>query len=164
MCGFTNIERGEWIMKKSTKESGKLLVAQVYWNADQAYKLAEAKRGDMRDLALVAIPKGETVGPVEDDLGMGHWLTHGEKERVEMDASTLFEHCDDIFLYTSQLMEVLTVNTAQLKEKYPQAYARMLKHKSTRRTTHSCLTWGGCFPGRKAGSKAPVTRRKGQRI
>ena len=129
-------------MRKPKNHEAKLAVAQVYWNADQAYKNAEAKRGRARDLALVAIAKGESIGPVHSELGVT-WLTHGEKERVEMDALDLWRMpaIGDEMATVTEFMALMTVNTAALKHAYPKIYAKMLKHKSTKRTTHSCLTW-----------------------
>lgn len=143
-------------MKTKANTEEKILVAEVYWQVDQKYKQAEIKRGNVRDLALVAIPKGETVGPVEDDLGTGHWLTHGEKERVEMSPITLWHSvADSTDMTFEDVISLCDVNVARLKAEMPGTYNLMLKHKSTRRTRHSCLTWG---------SKAPVTKPKAKRI
>ena len=122
--------------KKSNHEA-KLLVATTYWFVDQAYKTAEIKRGNVRDITLVAIPKGETVGPVVDDANAEHWLTHGERETVEMEARALQANLPA----TSGLADYCTVDVAKLRAEQPEAYAKLLKHKSTRRTTHDCLTW-----------------------
>ena len=120
-------------MKKAKNHEAKLAVAQVYWNADQEYKAAESKRGRARDLALVAIAKGESIGPVHSELGVT-WLTHGEKERVEMDAIALSGMMVGIADYC-------TVNVAKLKADHPKVYAKMLKHRTTKLTAYPCLTW-----------------------
>ena len=138
-------------MKKVKNHEAKLAVAQVYWNADQAYKAAEYKRGRARDLALTAIAKGETIGPVHGEVDIA-WLTHGEKERVEMDASVLWQMPDR--MPGAEFMALMTVNTSALKHAYPKIYTKLLKHKSTKRTTHSCLTWS---------EKRPVAKRKAKR-
>ena len=117
-------------------------VVQVYWNNDQACKQAKVKRDRARDLALIAVPLGATAGPAADDDGMPHWLTHGEKERVEMSAVALWNTlADTTSLTVGDIMELCDVNVSRLKELLPKAYARMLKHRTTRRTTHPCLTW-----------------------
>lgn len=127
-------------MRKKTNNEAKLAVAQVYWNNDQEYKQAETRRSRSRDLALVAIAKGETVGPVQDSEGMAHWLTHGEKERVEMDA-WLVGHMMSQDYDWDTIWRVFSVDVAKLRERWPNFYLKMLKYKSTKRTTHSCLTW-----------------------
>lgn len=124
-------------MKKKNMDA-KLAVAQLYWNHDQAYKSAADRRDRVRDLALVALGKGETVGPVLGDDDSRHWLTHGEKERVEIGA------IDTLNLAKLNYMEfasICDINSARFREKFPKEYARMLKSKLTKRTTHPCLTW-----------------------
>ena len=147
-------------MKKAKNHEAKLAVAQVYWNADQAYRAAEYKRGRARDLALVAIAKGETIGPVYarrecDEYAdtCGHWLTHGEKEHVEMRAFTLYQIAKDR-MHISDLFKLCSVNMADLKEHCPDIYAQMLKHPTSKRTAHSCLTWS---------EKAPAAKRRAKR-
>ena len=124
-------------MAKKNAEA-KLLVAQVYRTADEAYKDAEASRGHIRGLVLTAMKKHETVGPVQGTDGKDYWLTYGEKERVEMSSWELTK-CLDLPL--GHILDVMTVNTARLKELYPQAYDSMLTRKGTTRTAHPCLTW-----------------------
>jgi hypothetical protein len=140
-------------MKKPKNHEAKLAVAQVYWSADQEYKAAEVKRGRARDLVLVAITKGETVGPVKAPYydypdRKSYWLTHGEKERVEMDAYALWLMRDR--MNSRELMRLMRVNTEKLKRLYPEMYANMLKHKTTELVTFPCLTWS---------EKAPVAKR-----
>lgn len=119
--------------KKSNKEA-QLLVATTYWFVDQAYKAAATKRDTVREITLTAIPAGETVGPVMDDEDMPHWLTHGERETVEMSAITLSGHMVGIAEYCK-------VDVAKLKAECPKVYAKMLEERTTARTTHDCLTW-----------------------
>jgi hypothetical protein len=127
----------------AASREAKLAVAQVYWNNDQEYKQAEGKRNSSRALALVAIPKGETVGAVVDDDGMGHWLTHGEKERVEMNPYALRDVLPDP-------LEFCRVDVAALKEAHPLTYEQLMRHKTTVRTTHDCLTWSDREPRARA--------------
>lgn len=136
-----------------TSHEAKLAVAQTYWTADQDYKAAEAKRDHVRGIALLALRKGETVGPVHtrraedaEAEAAGHWLTHGEKERVEMDPGTL---CKVAALFYPNMLQFMTVDVAEVKAVMPKIYAKMLKHKTTRRTRHSCLTWSATPPKRR---------------
>ena len=133
-------------MRKTKNTEAKLAVAQVYLVADQDYKYAEAKRGRCRDLVLVALSKGESIGPLTAEFGP-LWLTHGEKERVEMDAVALSGMMVGIANYC-------TVNVAKLKADHPRIYKKMLRHKSTKRTAYSCLTWS---------EKAPAPKRRPKR-
>jgi hypothetical protein len=117
----------------ATREA-QAMVVQAYWNNDQDCKKAKAARDSVHDLALLAVPKGETAGPATDADGMPHWLTHGEREHVDISAKALWETLQGALEYCS-------VDAGRLKEDYPIVYRQMLKYRSTKRTKHDCLTW-----------------------
>jgi hypothetical protein len=126
------------------------MVVQAYWNKDQDCKFAKAQRERLHDLALLAVPKGgASKEPAKDADGMAHWLSHGEKETVVIDPRVLARLSS---LSTPELLELMNVNTALLKEREPALYAYMLKHKSTVRTTHDVLTWADKKPTRRVRS------------
>jgi len=149
-------------MAKKTKNINKeaqAMVIQAYWNRDRELKRAITARDNLHDLAVLAVPLGATAGPATDDEGMPHWLTHGEKERVEMDVRALYT---SFGMCLTDIFNLVSVNVAALKHAYPGIYAKALKHKSTKRTTHACLTWSEKSPLRGAKTKPyrKVTRGK----
>ena len=109
--------------RKSNKAEAQLLVATTYWFVDQAYKTAEIKRGNVRDITLVAIPKGETVGPVVDDANAEHWLTHGERETVEIEPLSLFIKSGEALV---NLAPYLRVDASALRAARPELYAKAM--------------------------------------
>ena len=131
-------------------------MVQAYWNKDQELKQVQAARSNLHDLTLLAVPLGDTAGPATDAEGMPHWLTHGERERVEMDSYDLDSENTKMGGSFYMLLQYLNVDVARLREHAPELYARVLKRRMTRRTTHSCLTWSDKRPARP---RAGRTRR-----
>jgi len=123
---------------KNTIKEAQSLVVQSYWDKDQELKCAQTARGKLHDLALLAVPTGTTAGPATDADGMPHWLTHGERESVQIDAIAFWRVAD---MRVPDLLDFFTVDAAKVKAEMPEAYAKLLNHRSTRRTRHDCLTW-----------------------
>ena len=128
------------------------VVVQAYWNKDQDCKRAKAQRDKMHGIALLAVPLGTTAGPAQDEDGMAHWLTHGEKERAELDTGAVYDAFIGLNLHMHDILSVMQVDVAKLRESWPGVYIKLLKHRSTRRSTHDVLTWAEKRP-------APVRKR-----
>jgi hypothetical protein len=132
--------------KPMANSAARALVVQAYWNKDQELKQVQAARSNLHDLTLLAVPLGDTAGPATDAEGMPHWLTHGERELVAMDAGAVYDAFRDIHIGIDTILQVLSVDMGKLRERWPGIYLKVLKHRSTRRATHSCLTWSDKRP------------------